>query len=108
MRRLIRTLALCLALAAALPGCCETNTGAADAVELFAVNVGKGDALILRADGSTGLIDTGKASALGRVVSALKRLGVERLDAVFITHTDDDHAGGLEWLAPLDALPVGA
>ena len=82
-----------------------TNTPAEEAAAdggnalLFAVNVGKGDALILRAGGWTGLIDAGKARSCGRVRAALRLLGVTRLDAVFLTHTDDDHAGGLEWLA---------
>ena len=76
-------------------------------VELFAVNVGKGDALILRVDGWTGLIDAGKARAEGSVRAALDAMGVTVLDAVFLTHTDGDHAGGLKWLAKSD-IPVGA
>lgn len=70
-----------------------------DAVYLFATNVGKGDALILRAGDGIGLIDAGKAWARGRVLRGLELMGVERLGAVFLTHTDDDHAGGLAWLA---------
>lgn len=77
------------------------------AAVLFAVNVGKGDALLLRVGGWTGLIDAGKACARGRVLSAMARLGVAALDAVFLTHTDADHAGGLDWLARSD-VPVGA
>jgi beta-lactamase superfamily II metal-dependent hydrolase len=42
---------------------------------------------------------------MGRIRAALKGLGVERLNAVFLTHTDDDHAGGLDWLAQSD-IPV--
>ena len=67
-------------------------------VELFAVNVGKGDALIVRAGDYTCLIDTGKENAQEQLEVALKALGVEALDAVFITHTDKDHVGGLKWL----------
>ena len=71
-----------------------------DAVYLFATNVGKGDALILRTGECVVLIDTGRARAVGRVCRALSCMGVgASLDAVFVTHTDDDHAGGLEWLA---------
>ena len=76
-------------------------------VQLFATTVGKGDALILKVNGWTGLIDTGKAHVRGKVLSALKAMGVNSLDAVFLTHTDNDHAGGLEWLAASD-FPVGA
>ena len=67
-------------------------------VELFAVNVGKGDALIVRAGDYTCLIDAGKEKAQEQLEVALKALGVEALDAVFITHTDKDHVGGLKWL----------
>ncbi len=80
--------------------------GDSDAAYLFAANVGKGDALVLRVGDCVCLIDTGKTWARGRVNQALALMGAdssaadgERLDAVFLTHTDDDHAGGLRWLA---------
>ena len=71
-------------------------------VELFAVNVGKGDALVVRAGDYTCLIDTGKEKAQEQLEVALKALGVEALDAVFITHTDKDHTVGLKWLRESD------
>ena len=109
MKRGLRMLAAWLALLA-LGGCAAGEgpaKAAGSAVELFAVNVGKGDALLLRAGDYACLIDAGKAWAMGRVRSAMARMGVERLDAVFVTHTDDDHTGGLDWLAASD-IPVGA
>ncbi len=102
MKRILRVLALLL-IAALLGGCGAESGGSS--VRLFAVNVGKGDALILKAGDWVGLIDAGKPSAMGRVRAALKGLGVEKLNAVFLTHTDDDHAGGLDWLAESD-IPV--
>ena len=86
-----------------LSGC---GAGAEQSVELFAVNVGKGDALLVRVDGYVCLIDAGKSYAMGRIRSAMAQMGVEALDAVFLTHPDDDHAGGLEWLAASN-IPVG-
>lgn len=72
-----------------------------DAVFLFAANVGKGDALILRVGDYVCLIDTGKPHVYGRLRSSLAVMGADAgLDAVFVTHTDSDHVGGLEWLAP--------
>ena len=91
-----------LLLALLLAGC-GARTKAADGVRLFAVNVGKGDALILQVGDWTGLIDAGRARARGRVTGAMDALGIERLNAVFLTHTDGDHAGGLDWLT---GLPV--
>lgn len=102
MKRILRVLALLL-IATLLGGC--GAEGSKDPVRLFAVNVGKGDALVLKAGDWVGLIDAGKPRSMGRIRAALKGLGVERLDAVFLTHTDDDHAGGLDWLAQSD-IPV--
>ncbi len=80
-----------------------------EAVYLFATNVGKGDALVLRCGDWIGLIDTGKTWARGRVDQALAVMGSSfraedsyRLDAVFLTHTDDDHVGGLKWMTVHD------
>ena len=95
------------AVAMALGGCATAAPGASAAVELFAVSVGKGDALLVRVDDYACLIDAGKARAMGRIRAAMDYLGIEALDAVFLTHPDDDHAGGLEWLAASD-IPVGA
>ena len=102
MKRIFRILALLLI--AAILGGCRADTARAP-VRLFAVNVGKGDALILKVGDWVGLIDVGKAKAMGRIRTALTKLGVDRLDAVFLTHTDKDHADGLEWLAASD-IPV--
>ena len=103
MKRILRVLALLLVVA--LPGGCGAEVGK-EPVRLFAVNVGKGDALVLKVGDWVGLIDAGKPVAMGRIRAALKGLGVERLDAVFLTHTDNDHEGGLSWLAESD-IPVG-
>ena len=40
------------------------------------------------------------------VVPTLRALGVRRLDAVVLSHGDNDHAGG--WTAVARALPVAA
>lgn len=106
MKRIVRIAALLL-VALLLTGCGAGLSEGGQSVELFAANVGKGDALIIKVDDCACLIDTGKPYARGKVLSALKAMGVQALDAVFITHTDGDHVGGLEWLAETD-IPVGA
>ncbi len=72
---------------------------------MWVLDVGHGDAILLRSGGQWVLVDCGDAFA-GEVavVPTLKRLGVRRLAAVIITHPHDDHAGGLE--AVLDAVAV--
>lgn len=66
---------------------------------MTAVNVGKGDAIIIQTDGCTVLIDTGKGYACGRLRRAFEELGIRHLDAVFITHVDSDHIEGLQFIA---------
>ena len=72
------------------------------AVEMLAANVGKGDALLIRAGDYVCLIDTGKKDAQDAIEDALAYWGVDTLDALFITHTDKDHTGGLKWLRKSD------
>ena len=102
----MKKIALILLIALCLFSCAAEGAGGQQ-VQLFAASVGKGDALILKVDGCACLIDTGKPYARGKVLSALQYMGVTALDAVFLTHTDNDHTGGLEWLAESD-IPVGA
>ena len=66
---------------------------------LFAVNVGKGDALLINCGAETYLIDAGLREHWGELSCALKMLQVTRLTGVILTHTDKDHAGGLLPLA---------
>lgn len=79
------------------------------APELVVLDVGQGDALLLRSGRRAVLVDgggmPGDFDVGGRVLlPALARLGVRRLDAVVLTHPDRDHCGGLADLASW--LPV--
>ena len=62
----------------------------------------KGDALLLRCEGSVYLIDTGKEESFSKLYDVLKAEGAEKLTGVIITHTDKDHAGGLAQLVDSD------
>ena len=66
---------------------------------LYMINVGKGDAILIRASGRYYLIDCGKSGVWEKVEAALNRFGVEELEGVFLTHSDKDHSGGLKKLA---------
>ncbi len=62
------------------------------AERMVVLDVGQGDAILLQGGGASVLVDTGPDDA---VLYALARQHVWKLDAVVITHTDLDHAGGL-------------
>jgi competence protein ComEC len=80
-------------------------------LEIFAIDVGQGDALAIHTPGEHWiLVDAGPRSETfdagrSRVVPFLLRHGVRRVDALILTHPHADHIGGAE--AVLDALPVG-
>lgn len=73
-------------------------------LQITILDVGHGDAIVLEfAGGGCALIDTGKKSAevdIGESVVGpyLRSRRIGKIDAIFITHTDDDHAGGLRFL----------
>lgn len=51
--------------------------------------------LIVFPDGQTMLIDAGYMACSSHVISLLENLGLTRLDYVVLSHTHDDHSGGL-------------
>lgn len=70
--------------------------------KIIALDVGQGDAtLIIGPDKKALLIDGGPPeSGLKILIPALKYYGVTRLEAIFATHYDADHIGGLMDLIP--------
>lgn len=65
--------------------------------ELVMLDVGQGDAVLLKSRGAALLIDTGAYDSA--VLGGLARHGVMQLDGVAITHHDTDHCGALPALA---------
>lgn len=68
-------------------------------VSVMFINVGRADATLVQIDRSAYLIDTGEQSSIPALYRALALCEVEKLDAVFLTHTHGDHIGGMEALA---------
>ena len=66
------------------------------------LDVGQADAILIRQGGAVALVDCGLDE---RVVAALVRNNVHHIDAVFVTHWDEDHWGGLP--AVLEQFLVG-
>ena len=91
MKRLLPILCCCLLLV----GCARSEGETA----LVSINVGKADCHLLYVGESLYMIDTGTVESWGMVSRALTILGIKHLDGVILTHTDKDHAGGIQALA---------
>ena len=78
-------------------GCVGTEEESPE-LSLYAINVGKADALLLRSGKTAYLVDTGTEDSFPVLLKALQGEGITYLDGVILTHTHKDHAGGLEYL----------
>ena len=87
-------LLLCALLLAAWPA-------SAQDLELRFLDVGQGDAVLIRNAGKAALIDGGSS---GTVVLRLQTFGIDLLDLVVASHNHADHIGGLE--SVLSSMPV--
>ena len=107
MKRTVAALSLFLLLLLPLAGLSQD-------LEVHFINVGQGDAILIKTpENKAILIDAGIHFAPGDVYSPfgyLKTHGVNRLDAIFITHPHDDHYKGFEYLCMKNGekeYPVG-
>lgn len=69
-------------------------------------DVGEADCILLQCGGTNVLLDAAEAKSAPQVLAFLKSRGVTSLDAVFLSHFDQDHVGGMA--AVLRAFPVEA
>ena len=65
--------------------------------ELIMLDIGQGDAILIREGGVSVLIDTGPSD--GALLRALSRNLVGRIDTVILSHLDSDHCAALDALA---------
>lgn len=70
-------------------------------LELRFLDVGQGDAVLVRSGGKAALIDAGPSD---RIVERLRALGVTSLDLLVASHNHADHIGGAD--AVLASLPI--
>ena len=81
-----------------------TTPGAQNApqVELTFLNVGQGDAIVIRSpEGKVALVDAGRGGDVARI---LWQGGIESVDIAIASHAHADHIGGMEGV--LRAIPV--
>lgn len=105
MKELKRLLGCVLALLC-LMGMAACASAEEEQLTVSFANVGEADCILLQCGGTNVLVDAAEAASAPRVLAFLKGRGVKALDAVFLSHFDQDHVGGMA--AVLQNFPVGA
>ena len=99
----LRILALVTALAGLFSGCraapettepTETTVSVQSELHVYCFQAGKADAFLLWTDQGAVLIDTGESGFGKTILAYMESQGIEKLDALIITHFDKDHVGG--------------
>lgn len=64
-------------------------------LNIFYFYVGQADCTLIINEGQTMLIDAGDKTDGKLIANCLKQLGIEKIDYLIGTHSDDDHIGGM-------------
>ena len=76
-------------------------------LNIFYLNVGQADSTLITMGEDVMLIDAGNKLDGDNIVQFLKAQGIEEIDYLIETHSDDDHSGGMEKIVQnLDVLNV--
>lgn len=73
-------------------------------LRIYFLDVGQGDASLIRYHDTVILIDAGEVDQGDQVVHDLRKLGVDHIDLLVASHPHSDHIGGMQEV--LDAFPV--
>jgi competence protein ComEC len=90
----ITTLLLALLLASCM-GSEPSDEPVSGTLEVVFLDVGQADAALISCDGQHMMIDGGNAADSQLVFSVLEARGIDYLDYIVFSHTDEDHIGGL-------------
>ena len=97
---LLALVCVCVALSA-----CSQETMSENALcRIYFLDVGQGDATLIRTREGDILIDAGPESAQDALCLRLKQLGVKEIALAIFTHPDEDHVGGADGV--LAQIPV--
>lgn len=87
-----------------LIGCAQSQQSSLHPLKVKLLKVGKADAIILQSNAEVLVIDTGEEDDGEELVSYLLNQGISQVDALIITHFDQDHVGGADTL--IEQMPV--
>lgn len=82
----------------------ENISIAPNKLNILFLDVGQADCELIIVGNKTMLIDAGNRSDGEKIVSAIKGLGISKLDYVIGTHVHEDHIGGMSYI--IDAIDV--
>lgn len=74
----------------------KTTVSALDKLEVHYIDIGQGDATLIKCGSATMLIDAGENDKGTLVQHYIKKQGVKTLDYLIVTHPDSDHCGGAD------------
>lgn len=115
-KRLLLMMAVLIAIIAIAAGCGKGTVKPAEqgqkvegqqnsSLTVKVLDIGQGDAILIRAAGQTVLVDTGDIEHRDKIVAYLKKEGISTIDKVIITHPHADHLGGMPGI--LENFKVG-
>ena len=96
-------LAILLVMMVMLTGCGKKDVTSAQPSEVKqgqpltvkVLDIGQGDAILIRIADQTVLVDTGDINTRDKMVAYIKKEGITTIDKVIITHPHADHLGGM-------------
>lgn len=99
----LAALALVLVIAAGC-GAPAADRAKVDNLVVNVIDVGQGDAILIRTPGQVTLIDSGDVPTKDKLVAYIKKQGIKTIDTFIVTHPHADHIGGA--VAILDNFAV--
>ena len=104
IRKRVLALMLLAAVFCSLVGCMPQEASRLTPITVTLLKVGKADAIVVLSGSQAMLIDTGEEDDGMEVVEFLQKHGITQVEAMVITHFDQDHVGGADTV--LESFPV--